>query len=51
GAPFFGRDYGRALHGWATANYDPVATFGEMPFDEGTRFGITVLERRGTEGR
>ncbi|MCP4037231.1 MAG: hypothetical protein GY733_09870 [bacterium] len=51
GAPFFGRDYGRALHGWATANYDPVATFGEMPFDEGTRFGITVLERRGIEGR
>lgn len=48
GVPFFGRDYGRALYGWALANYRAIETFGEPPFDEGTRFGITILERRGS---
>ncbi|MBW2295598.1 MAG: hypothetical protein JRG94_25350 [Deltaproteobacteria bacterium] len=45
GVPFFGRDYGRALHSWVIANYHVVETFGGRPFDEKTRFGITILAR------
>lgn len=50
GAPFFGRDYGRALHGWVMANYRTVETFGGQPFDEQTRFGITILARNAPGG-
>ena len=44
-APFFGRDYGRALHGWVIANYHVVESSGGKPFDEATRFGVTIHAR------
>lgn len=46
GTPLFGRDYGRALHGFVRANYDAVADWGGAPFAPDTRFGVRVLERR-----
>ena len=45
GFPFFGKDYGQELYVWANANYHMVRQIGDRPFEEQTRFGITVLER------
>ncbi len=46
GTPFFGRDYGRALYGFATANYRTVETWGGVPFDPSTRFGVRIMVRK-----
>ena len=45
GAPFFGRDYGRALRAWITRHYTRVARFGDRPFRD-DRFGIVIMKRR-----
>lgn len=46
GAAYFGRDYGRDLYDWATSNYREIMSLGGTPFERGTRFGMTILERR-----
>ena len=50
GFPFFGKDYGQNLYQWATDNYQLARQIGETPFNEATRFGITILERRDKQG-
>ena len=45
GYEFFGRDYGRALHGWVLSNYKSLRRIGPKPFEDGAGFGITIFER------
>ncbi len=47
GVKFFGQDYGRRLISWIMRDYRAAARFGQPPFEEGTRFGIQLLVRRG----
>lgn len=46
GVGFFGRGYGRALYRFVREGYQPVASFGDRPLVPGSRFGVTLLERR-----
>lgn len=42
---FGGADFGKEILDWVRAHYVPVATIGDPPLVEGSRFGITILER------
>jgi hypothetical protein len=46
GLGFFGRGYARSLGSWVERNYTPVARFGDPPLEEGSVFGVALLERR-----
>lgn len=48
GFRYFGRDYGRALFEWIKRHYRPVLLVGQPPLEEGTQFGIEVLEAQRT---
>jgi hypothetical protein len=47
GYRFFGRGYGRRLFSCVMNHDRPVRLFGEQPLQEGTEFGIEILQRRG----
>jgi 4-amino-4-deoxy-L-arabinose transferase-like glycosyltransferase len=46
GLPLFGSDYGQALYDWVRRSYVSELRLGQPPLQQGTRFGIEVLDRR-----
>jgi hypothetical protein len=45
GVRYFGRDYGRKIHAWITANYRPLGRIGSAPFQDDGRFGMLLMQK------